>query len=487
MNARRQLWADLSLLFVTLVWGGTVVMVKGATESFPVWAFLTLRFSLAALVLLPFGWRRLLRLGWRGWAAGALIGLALLAGYAFQTLGLQYTTASKAGFITGLSVAIVPLLSALMLRPRPRYAALVGVALAVAGLALLSLTHAGAAAASELQRISEGDVLVLLCAVSFALHIVAVGALGLRHDYMALTIVQVLTVALLSGAVSLFVDRPWPAVQPDTLFAAIFTGVLATAVALLMQTAMQRFTTPTHTALIFAAEPAFAAVFGVLLAGDVLTPLGIMGGMLILLGTLISELPWDERAARLISRFLAPHYVSIVILLALGLLDPHGWWYGLAWVLGLALPVVGLALLVLRRALRQGRISDWHITERTERLQWRLVASSLVLSALPVVVLAALDGPRYLLMAFGATLVLVLVNTAITVWWKVSQHVSGIALGATLIAGVVGPTLIPVLLLIPLVAWARVRGEAHTVPQTIAGGAIGVSVALLALRLFGLV
>jgi len=250
-------------------------------------------------------------------ALGALIGLALLAGYAFQTLGLQYTTASKAGFITGLSVAIVPLLSALMLRQRPRYAALVGVA-------------------SELQRISEGDVLVLLCAVSFALHIVAVGALGLRHDYMALTIVQVLTVALLSGAVSLFVDRPWPAVQPDTLFAAIFTGVLATAVAFLMQTAMQRFTTPTHTALIFAAEPVFAAVFGVLLAGDVLTPLGIMGGMLILLGTLISELPWDERAARLISRFLAPHYVSIVILLALGLLDPHGawrcpWWGWRCW------------------------------------------------------------------------------------------------------------------------------------------------------------
>jgi|LSQX01.2.fsa_nt_gb drug/metabolite transporter (DMT)-like permease len=486
MNVRQQRWADLSLLLVTLVWGGTFVMVKGATETFPVWAFLALRFGLAALVLLPFGWQRLRRLGWRGWGAGALIGLALLAGYAFQTLGLQYTTASKAGFITGLSVAIVPLLSALLLRQRPKYAALVGVALAVVGLALLSLTNGGETT-GELQRISEGDVLVLLCAVSFALHIVAVGALGSRHDYLALTIVQVFTVALLSGVVSLFVDLPWPALQANTLFAAAFTGVLATAVAFLVQTAMQRFTTPTHTALIFTAEPVFAALFGVLLAGDVMTPLGLMGGVLILLGTLISELPWDQRAARLISRFLAPHYVSIVILLALGLLDPHGWWYGLAWVVGLALPVVGLALLVLKRALRQGRISDWHITERTERLQWRLVASSLGLSLLPVLVLALLDGPRYLLMAFGATLVLVLINTAITVWWKVSQHVSGIALGATLITGVVGPTLIPVLLLIPLVAWARVRGEAHTVPQTIAGGTIGVGVALLALRLFGLV
>lgn len=479
MRSRRQLWADLSLLLITLVWGGTFVMVKDATESYPVWAFLALRFGLAALVLLPFAWRRLSMLGGRGWAAGALIGLFLLSGYAFQTLGLQETTASKAAFITGLSVVLVPLISALVLRERPRYSAFVGVALAVVGLALLSL--------AGVERASRGDLLVLLGALGFALHIVSVGALGSEQDPLAITFVQLFTVALFSTAVSLFVDQPWPALRPNTAIAIAFTGVLATALAFLVQTAVQRYTTPTHTALIFTAEPVFAALFGVLFASDPVTVRGCIGGGLILLGTVITELPWDDRAAHMISRYLAPHYVSIVILFILGLVDRRGWRFGLAWVLGLGLPVVGLALLVLKRALRQGKISDWHISSRSERVQTWLIVWSVVLSAVPVALLVALDGPRYLLMAFMATLVLVLINLAITLRWKVSQHVSGVALGATLLAGVMGPELIPVLLLIPLVAWARVRDQAHTVPQTIAGGAIGVGVALVMLRLFGLV
>ncbi|MBC7256704.1 MAG: EamA family transporter, partial [Chloroflexi bacterium] len=118
-------------------------------------------------------------------------------------------------------------------------------------------------------------------ALSFALHIVAVSAFAPRADPIALTIVQVATVALLCGAVgggiSLFSPGAWPLPNTTTWFAAIFTGILATAVAFAVQTAMQRFTTPTHTALIFAAEPVFAAVFGVLLAGDVLTIRGMVG------------------------------------------------------------------------------------------------------------------------------------------------------------------------------------------------------------------
>lgn len=478
MNTRRQLWADLTLLLVTLVWGGTFVMVKEATESYPVWTFLVLRFGLAALVLLPFGWRRLRGLGWRGWGAGALIGLFLLSGYALQTLGLQYTSSSKAGFITGLSVAIVPVLATVVLRERLRYSAIVGVALAVVGLAMLSLTGR--------ERASQGDILVLFGAVGFALHIISITKFGGGRDPMALTIVQLLTVTVCSAVISAYVDRPLPPLPRETLYAAIFTGVLATAVAFLAQTALQRYTTPTHTALIFAAEPVFAAVFGVLLGGDQLPARAIIGGMLILGGMLISELPWDEHAAYLISRFLAPHYVSVIILLTLGVVDPRGWQFGLSWVLGLGLPVVGIGLLAMRHALRQGTISDWHISERSERLQWWIIVLSLILTVVPVVVLLLFDGPRYLLMAFAAMLVTVLINLTITLRWKISQHVSTIALGTTLLTGVLGPPVAPALLLIPLVAWARVRREAHTVPQTVAGGVVGAGVALLALRFFGL-
>ncbi|MBC7316075.1 MAG: DMT family transporter, partial [Chloroflexi bacterium] len=163
MGLPRQLWADLALLLVALIWGSTFVMVKEATAAYPVFPFLALRFGLATVGLILIGGKRLRTLGWRGVGAGALIGLFLFGGYAFQTLGLRYTSASKAGFITGLSVAIVPLLSAAILRQRPQPQAAVGVCLAVTGLALLSLNAA--------LHFDRGDLLVLACALSFALHI----------------------------------------------------------------------------------------------------------------------------------------------------------------------------------------------------------------------------------------------------------------------------------------------------------------------------
>lgn len=478
----RQLWADLALLLVALIWGSTFVMVKEATAAYPVFPFLALRFGLATVGLLLIGGKRLRTLGWRGVGAGALIGLFLFGGYAFQTLGLRYTSASKAGFITGLSVAIVPLLSAAILRQRPRPQAAVGVCLAVTGLALLSL--------NEALHFDRGDLLVLACALSFALHIVAVSAFAPRADPIALTIVQVATVALLCGAVgggiSLFSPGAWPLPNTTTWFAAIFTGILATAVAFAVQTAMQRFTTPTHTALIFAAEPVFAAVFGVLLAGDVLTIRGMVGGLLIILGTITSELQWSERAAVLVSRFISPHYVTPALLLALGVADPASPWRGLLWALALGTPVIAGTLLLWRRELRRGAISDWHVSRREERLQPVPILLSLLATGVPLIVLYVWDGPRYLFAASFAGFALVLFNLLVTVRWKISQHVSSVALGATLITAVHGMAAAPLLLLIPLVGWARVKVGAHTVLQVVAGGVTGAAITLGAIWLLHL-
>ncbi len=167
---RRQIGADLALLLVTAIWGGTFVMVKDAVEQYPVFPFLALRFGLATLVLAAVSGRRLRSLGGKGWAAGGLIGLFLFAGYALQTLGLQQgASASKAGFITGLSVVIVPILSAAVLRRQPAPEAVLGVILATVGLAALTLD-------GNLE-VTAAELLVLGCALSFALHIVAVSFL----------------------------------------------------------------------------------------------------------------------------------------------------------------------------------------------------------------------------------------------------------------------------------------------------------------------
>lgn len=475
---RRQLWADALLLLVTAIWGGTFVMVKDAVTSFPVFLFLVMRFGLATLALLMIAYKKLPSLGWRGVAAGTLIGLFLFGGYAFQTVGLRYTSPSKAGFITGLSVVMVPVLSALLLRQRPRLESLLGVLMATVGLGLLTLT--------QQLGIARGDLLVLVCALCFALHIVSVSAFAPRSDPLALTIVQVGIVTLLSAIVTWLLPGAIVPPRGEIWFAAAFTGVLATALAFALQTSMQRFTTPTHTALIFAGEPVFAAIFGVLLAGDAVTARGIAGGIFIVTGTLIGEIRWTERTAQVLSRFLSPQYVAVPLLLALGLMDPVSWKRGLAWAVSLTILAVGLPVWVMLRELRRGGISDWHISQREERLKPVPVAVALLAGGLPVLLIYLLDGPRTMLVGCLTVLALALLNLLVTLGWKISQHVSGVAAGTTLLTAMLGIAASPLLLLIPLVAWARVRVGAHTAMQAVAGAVVGVVVSVAMVYLVGI-
>jgi drug/metabolite transporter (DMT)-like permease len=281
--------ADLALLGVTLIWGATFVMVKNAVAHFPVFAFLTLRFSFALLSLAPFLWVRRLKRprdtagpDRAGLRAGSLVGLALLAGYGLQTAGLRHTTAAKAGFITGLSVVFVPALGAILWRRRPSRGAQVGAFLATVGLALLTLGPG--------LSIAWGDIIVLGCAVGFALHILAVGAFAPQVEPGQLTAIQIGTVALLSALISAATERPWPSLRPQVVWAALFTGVLATSLAFGVQSVAQRFTSATHTALIFAMEPVFAALFAYLLAQEQLASRHWAGCALILSGMLVAEL-----------------------------------------------------------------------------------------------------------------------------------------------------------------------------------------------------
>ncbi len=295
----RQLLADAALLLVTLIWGATFVMVKDAVSAFPVFSFMALRFTVAAAALVPLVlWRRgqlaraapsgpfsATRLNPRRLARlllpSLLVGAALFAGYAFQTAGLQLTTPAKAGFITGLSVVFVPIAAAVLLRQPPERNAWLGVGLATVGLALLSLT-------ADL-RIQTGDLLVMACAVSFAAHILLLGHFAPRHDPLLLTLGQLLGVALLSILAAALFDRPAP-LNGQVVFAVAFTGLLATAAAFGIQTVAQRFTTTTHTALIFAAEPVFAGLASFLLIGEVLGPRQLLGCALILVGMVVAEM-----------------------------------------------------------------------------------------------------------------------------------------------------------------------------------------------------
>ena len=214
------------------------------------------------------------------------LGCFLFSGYAWQTVGLQYTTASNAGFITGLSVVIVPILVTLTTRKLPRPGLIVGVLFALVGLAFLSL--------GDRLQLNKGDLMVLICALSFALHIFFVGRYAPQTNATVLASVQVLTVSILSGITSIFLPQPILHFSSNVWVALLVTAIPATSMAFFIQSKMQQFTSPTHTALIFTMEPVFAAISAFLFAGEILTSRGLLGASLVLLGMLIAEFKGSE-------------------------------------------------------------------------------------------------------------------------------------------------------------------------------------------------
>ncbi|HIQ06667.1 MAG TPA: DMT family transporter [Anaerolineae bacterium] len=274
---------SLMLLTVAFVWGATFVFVKTALEEISPFTFLAARFSLAFAVLAVLLLHRLWRRSRPLWQSGSLLGAALFAAYAFQTVGLRTTTATRAGFITGLFVVLVPLLSALVLRKRPVPSAWVAAFLAVIGLVLLALPID--------PSLAPGDGLMLLCALMVAVHILLVDRQARRHDPLALGTVQIGVVALLSGLIA-WLTEPSPVhLSPAIWGTILFTALPATALALLLQVVAQQWTPPHQAALLLTLEPVFAALIASLFLGERLSGRELAGCGLILVAMLVAEVP----------------------------------------------------------------------------------------------------------------------------------------------------------------------------------------------------
>lgn len=281
---RRQTQADLALLILAAAWGGTFVMVKDAVAVMPVFTFLSLRFFGATITLLLISQpRRILQLDRRAVLLSTLAGALFAAGYGFQTIGLQTTGPGQVGFITGLSVVLVPIGAAIIWRVRPNRSAIIGVACAVIGLALLTGVFNG-------QPIAPGAVWVMLGTLGFAGQILVVGALPRQIDPRVLATLQVFSTAVGCGIISILIEKPIVPASPTVWGAILFTGIFVSAFGVITQTWAQSFTSPTHTALILATEPVFAAIAGFILLSERLSADQMIGCGLILIGMLISEL-----------------------------------------------------------------------------------------------------------------------------------------------------------------------------------------------------
>ena len=273
----------LAVAGAAMLFGSTFVVVKDALDGAATLPLLALRFALAGLVMAPFAHRRPATPGWL--RDGVLCGVALLAGYVLQTMGLRSTSTTVSAFLTYLLVVIVPLLSAVFLRlpPRPEVAA--GVVVATVGLFVL----AGRGVA-----LGVGEVLTIGCAIAFAAHVLLVAEASRKHDAVRLTAVQlgfVGAACLLPGAFGGGYDLSGGA------FAAVAYLAFVSVAAFCLQVWGQARTSPTRASLLLMLEPVVAAVVGFAI-GERVGLRGIAGAALILAGIVLAEMPQWRLTAR---------------------------------------------------------------------------------------------------------------------------------------------------------------------------------------------
>lgn len=285
--------ADFTLLFIAFIWGATFVMVQNAISFIEPHSFNAIRFFIAFMILL-FIYIFFIKKEKHVWTknlfkSGFQIGIWLFLGYAFQTVGLAYTTPAKAGFITGLNVVMVPVFSLFLLKLRLSLPAIIGVIAATIGLYLMTIVDSSA--------FHLGDLLILLCAVSFAMQIITTAKYARNLSALPLTIVQLATVSVLSLLSATMFENvsvlfnPAVLFNPDVWSALFVTAVFATALAFFGQTYFQGYISPTRVALIFATEPVFAALTSYIIIGEKLSIAAIIGCILILFGMIVAELP----------------------------------------------------------------------------------------------------------------------------------------------------------------------------------------------------
>ncbi|HYO90095.1 MAG TPA: DMT family transporter [Pyrinomonadaceae bacterium] len=308
MRFKGNLAADGALVLTTLIWGSTFVIAKDILESWPPVAYITVRFALAAILLVLLFPKQILRARAVEWKMGATLGLLMAGGFALQAVGQVYTTPAKSAFVTGLTTPLVPFLALLLLRVRPNLENLRGVTLASIG-GMLILAPQGS------EPMNTGDLLTLCSTTLFAAHITLMSAYAREIDARQLTVLQISFAAFLFVLVWLAFRASGAALPESSLpgfitrenlplewsvrvsLQLVYLAAVATVITFLIWTWGQSKVSATHAAIIFSLEPVFATLFAVAVRGsnEWMTRRGNLGAALILAGVIISEIRLGRR------------------------------------------------------------------------------------------------------------------------------------------------------------------------------------------------
>ncbi|WP_409488605.1 DMT family transporter [Pseudomonas promysalinigenes] len=274
--------AEMVLVFITILWGGTFLLVHNVmTVSGPMF-FVGLRFAAAAVFVGLASGRALAGLTFTELKAGMLIGVSIMLGYGLQTMGLQTISSSQSAFITALYVPFVPLLQWLVLGRRPGLMPSIGIGLAFIGLMLLAGPEGGAL------HFSEGEVVTLVSAVAIAAEIILISRFAGQVDVRRVTVVQLATASLLAFLMVVPTQERLPDFSWLLLLSALGLGAMSAVIQVAMNWA-QKSVSPTRATLIYAGEPVWAGIVG-RIAGERLPGIALLGGLLIVIAVVVSEL-----------------------------------------------------------------------------------------------------------------------------------------------------------------------------------------------------
>lgn len=283
----RKVKADIMLFMITVLWGSSYILTKVAVEALQPFNLTALRFIIAFIAAAAVFYKNILRADAGTVKYSLILAVILFAVFILQTFGLQYTTASNAGFLISLSVVFIPILSGLFLKQRIEKKVLAGVCIAPAGIALLTLNSS--------LSVNSGDILCILCALLFAVHVVATGVFTKKTDSVALGVLQLGFVGLFSLVFSAAVETVRLPGNAMLWGAILALSILCTAVGYIVQADAQQYTSAAHAGLIFSLEPVFSAVLGYAFLGEVLSPRGYIGAALLLASVLIAEVDFKKK------------------------------------------------------------------------------------------------------------------------------------------------------------------------------------------------
>lgn len=280
----RHWFGDVLLLLVALIWGMGFIAVKiGLNSGTSPFYLLALRFSIAALILIPLQYKKIKTISTRAWQHGFILGIFLFLGFALQTIGLNYTTTSKNAFLTGVNVVIVPFFAWALTKKKVEKRALFAAFLTLLGMGLLTL--------NDSLSINIGDLLTIACAIMFAGHISVTSIIAKHEDPLTLVFIQMVSAALFSW-IATFIFQESHTLSSASFIAILYLGVFSTLLAFVLQTIGQKYAHAAKSAILLSTESLFGAIFAVIIFKDPLSIQMVAGCLVILSAIFISESQW---------------------------------------------------------------------------------------------------------------------------------------------------------------------------------------------------